>query len=158
MKNITVCGSSSMVGHMICNYFSSIYNYKVRYVEESDIFNNYSNIEDYNFLKNSNGLWGVDVMVSFEKEIWGYQFNLEPEEILTFEEGLTEQYNFYGANSKWMIVALTLAINPILSEGRDFTLLTKVYGQGLATEEVCIVNPILATGPDPAVAPPDFGL
>ena len=54
MKNITVCGSSSMVGHMICNYFSSIYNYKVRYVEESDIFNNYSTMEDYDFLKNSN--------------------------------------------------------------------------------------------------------
>ena len=54
MKNITIYGSSSMAGHMIRDYFSSMPNYNIKSINESDIFYNDDIIQNFNFLDKIN--------------------------------------------------------------------------------------------------------
>ena len=79
-----ICGGTAVIDDCgVCDGLGPVYCTDEGVDVACDEVDIYLKLE--NFLKNAEGLWGVDVMVSFEKEIWGYQFNLEPEEILTYE-------------------------------------------------------------------------
>ena len=160
---LDVCGGTAKVdGCGVCEGSGPLYCTDSGVPSDCDDVDVYIKLE--NFMQNPNDFWGVDVMISFGKEIWGYQFNIDTEDIISYEGGLTEEYEFFGANSVAIIVALTLDINPIVAENRDFVLLIKVYGQGsaLPADGTCISGPIFATGPDmsttPPTTPPSFGL
>ena len=113
--------------------------------EEVDVY-----IKLENFLQTTTGFWGADVMVSYKKDIWAYQLDIDTNDVIVFESGLTEEYDFFGVNSYYRIVALTLDQNPILAtEDRSFVVLTKIYGQGSGCDAACISGPIFVAGPDP---------
>jgi hypothetical protein len=113
--------------------------------EEVDVY-----IKLENFLQTTTGFWGADVVISYKKDIWAYQLDINTNDVIVFESGLTEEYDFFGINSSYRIVALTLDQNPILTtEDRSFVVLTKIYGQGSGCNTACISDPIFIAGPDP---------
>ena len=131
-----VCGGSGPV--------SCLDNGELVECEEVDIY-----IKLENFLQTTTGFWGVDVMVSYKKDIWAYQLDIDTNDVIAFEGGLTEAYDFFGVNSSYRIVALTLDQNPILAtEDRSFAVLTKIYGHGSGCGAACIWGPIFVAGPN----------